>query len=180
MKLRNLCLAGTFATALLFTACQKDDNNTSNDETVNAQDSSYAIQVSQSNRSEIELGNLALAQANDTSVRAFAQKMIDEHTTAQKDLKDLANDIDLNVNLDDSLSADQVALRNLLSGLTGAAFDKAYITGQIAGHQKTLTVFDAEISGGANQKMKQYATDKRPDIQNHLNMADSINANLNE
>lgn len=180
MKLKHVFLAGTFATALIFTACKKETTDNNSEETVNAQDSSYVMQVSQSNRAEIELGNLALTKGTDSSVTSFAQMMVNDHTTAQKDLKDLADDIDLNVNLDDSLSADQIALRNTLAGLSGAEFDKAYIAGQIAAHQQTLTVFDAEISGGVNQKLKQFATEKRPTIEAHLNLADSLSTAAGE
>jgi putative membrane protein len=170
MKLKNVWLAGTFAAALAFTACEKNEN----EETANAQDRTFVLQASQSNRSEIELSQMALTHGADSSVKAYAQTMVDHHTMAENDLKDVADDIDLDVNLTDTLTPDQVALRNRLMGLNGMAFDTAYINGQVMSHQKTLTIFDAQLSGGMNAKVRQYATDKRPAIQMHLTMADSL------
>jgi putative membrane protein len=171
MKLKNVWLAGLFATGLVFTACEKDKEN---DETANAQDKTFALQASQSNRSEIQLSQMALTQAASDGIKTYAQTMITHHTMAETELQDIVDDIDLDVNLTDTLAPDQVALRNRLMGLTGAAFDSVYINGQVMSHQKTLTIFDAQLSGGTNAKVRQYATEKRPAIQMHLDMADSL------
>ena len=173
MKMKNVWLAGLLATGLVFTACDKDKEN---DETANAQDRTFALQASQSNRSEIQLSQMALTQAADNGIKAYAQAMVDHHTMAETELKDIADDIDLDVNLNDTLAPDQVALRNRLMGLAGAGFDSVYINGQVMSHQKTLTIFDAQLSGGMNAKLRQYATEKRPVIAMHLQMADSLAA----
>jgi putative membrane protein len=172
MKLKSMVLLGTLAATLLFAACNKDENDA--ESTVNAQDTTFVNQTSKSNRAEIALGTMALTKGSDTNVRKFAQMMIDEHTTAQKDLTDLADDIDLSVNFQDSLAPDQIAMRNTLLGLSGSSFDRSYMAGQILSHQNTLNIYNSEISGGLNQKVKQFATDKQPSIQSHLAMADSI------
>jgi putative membrane protein len=134
----------------------------------------FALQASQSNRSEIQLSQMALTQAASDGIKTYAQTMITHHTMAETELQDIVDDIDLDVNLTDTLAPDQVALRNRLMGLTGAAFDSVYINGQVMSHQKTLTIFDAQLSGGMNAKVRQYATEKRPAIQMHLDMADSL------
>lgn len=121
---------------------------------------------------------MALTKGTDSSVKVYARQMITEHTAAQDDLEDVVDEIDLDVNLSDTLAPDQVAMRNMLMGLSGAAFDSAYISGQITGHQKTLIAFDAELSGGMNPNVRQYATDKRPSIQAHLVSAETIRTNM--
>jgi putative membrane protein len=174
MKLKNVYLVSAVATTLFFAACSKNDNNdNSNNATVNGQDTTFMLKASQSNRSEIELGTLALVKVSSDSVRNFAQKMVMDHTTALTDLRNLADSVNVTVNLSDSLDADQIGMRNTLTGLSGRAFDSAYINGQIAAHQKTLTLFNAEISSGQNTQVKGYASRNQPIIQTHINMADS-------
>jgi putative membrane protein len=173
MKLKHVWMAGTLATALVFTACEKnEDNDASKD--VNAQDETFIIKAAQSNQSEVELGTLALSKGTDSLVKAFAAMMVDEHNAAQADLESVVNDANTNIGITDTLDAEQVATSLLLQSLSGAAFDSAYMDSQIKGHTKTLGIFDAEIAGGQNTQVKGYATEKRPGIQSHLAKADSI------
>ena len=174
MKLKNAFLAGTFATALVFTACDKNDDDVNTNNDVNTQDETFIVKASQSNQSEVQLGTLAVQNATDSAVKAFAQMMVTEHTAAQADLQGIVDDVNTNIVLSDSLDADQVAMKTTLQSLSGTAFDSAYIAGQVASHEKTLAAFDAELSGGQNAQVKGYANDKRPNIQAHLNMADSL------
>lgn len=178
MKLKSVYVGGAFAAALLLTACNKDDENTAVD-TVSTQDSTFLVQASQSNWAEIKLGTLALTQASNDSVKMFAHMMITDHATAQADLSSVVNNITTNANINDSLSAPILALRDSLQALSVTAFDSAYIASQVRAHQMTLQAFDTEIASGSNSRVKAYATDKRPDIQNHLYLADTLNTRFN-
>lgn len=171
MNWKQLCLAGTFATALLLTACNKDNNEEAG---INTQDETFIVKASQSNRSEIELGTLALSKSGDDGVKMYAQMMVADHTAAQTELQNIVDNLDTNANMNEALDAEQAALRAMLESLSGASFDSAYIDGQIKGHVKTLGVFDAEIASGQNMQVKNFATGKRPVIEMHKNTADTI------
>lgn len=173
MKLKHVWMAGTLVTALAFTACNKDDENDANKD-VNAQDETFIVKAAQSNQSEVELGTLALTRGSDSLVKAFAQMMVNEHADAQAQLENIVDDQNTSVGIADSLDAEQVATSMMLQGLSGAAFDSAYMDSQVKGHTKTLDIFDTELASGQNAQIKGYATDKRPNIQMHLTLADSI------
>ena len=170
MKLKHVLLASTFATAIFLTACDKEDDTAD----VTAQDETFSVKASQSNRAEIELSTMAITKATNNGVRTFAQQMITDHTAAQADLVNTVNGLDTDINLSDSLDAEQMAMRTMLQSLSGPAFDSAYIDGQVKSHTKTLGIFDTEISAGQNAQVKGYASDKRPNIAMHLEMADSL------
>lgn len=171
MKVKQFLFAGSLAAATLFGACNKDNNDS---EDVNAQDQTFIKAASMSNRAEIELGNLAAIRAGDNAVKMYGQRMVSEHTTAQKDLKDITDDIDLKINLNDSLGAPHTALRQRLMGLSGRGFDSVYMNSQVASHRMTLANFQAQINGGMNNKVKGYANTYLPGIQMHLAMADTM------
>jgi putative membrane protein len=173
MKLKLVWMAGTLATALAFTACNKNDDDDPNKD-VNAQDETFIIKAAQSNQSEVELGSLALSKGTDSLVKAYAQMMVNEHSDAQAQLEEIVDDQNTDVGIVDTLDAEQVATSMLLQGLSGSAFDSAYMDSQIKGHIKTLNIFDTEIANGQNVQVKSYATDKRPNIQKHFTLADSI------
>lgn len=157
-------------TALIFSACKKDDNSNSN--TVSASDKTFVMQASMSNTAEVQAGNLASSKASSAAVKAFAQYMVTEHTTAQTDLQKVASTY--NLTLADSVDASHVALLSQLNALSGRAFDSVYIHSQITDHQNALNLFNNEISSGTNASVKNYASTYKPHIQMHLNMADSI------
>ena len=170
MKLNRLFLIGALSTVFIVSACDKDDDD--NNEATNEQDKTFVMQAAISNRSEIELGELAITNATNPSVKEFAQMMVTSHTTAQADLAEVTDDLDLG--LADSLDAENKMLEQTLSTLTGAAFDQQYMASQVAAHQKTLANFDTEINAGMNQQVKGYATEYRPHIKMHLDSATAI------
>src|SRR5215203_225189 len=174
MKLKRLFLVASLFTAVTFTACDDDDNDT--EEITNTQDQTFVIQAAMSNRAEVDMGTLASTKAVNPSIKTFAQMMVTEHTQAQTDLEDVADDV--NVNYGDTLSTEDKALKATLSRLSGEAFDKAYIQSQVTAHQKTLANFDAELASGSNAKVRSYATEYRPHIQMHLDSATAINTRI--
>lgn len=165
---RMLALCGLTA-AILMTSCDQDDD----DNNVSAQDKSFVNELAISNRTEIIMGNLALAKATDDSIIDYAQMMVDEHTAAETELKTLAADLDIAVTTD-SLDATNQAMRTMLMSLSGNSFDSAYIYGQVSGHQKTVIIVQTEIDGGTNSSLRNFATTMLPKIQTHLALADTI------
>lgn len=171
MNWKHLCLSCAVATALFITGCDKDDDK----EDVNAQDETFMSAASKSNRAEIGLSEIALAKASNSGVKAHAQMMITDHTASQAELASIHSTVDTDVNLNDSLDADQIAMRTMLLSIpAGPSFDSAYTLGQSVGHQKTINAFNAEISGGENAQVKGFASAKLPVIQMHKMMADSL------
>lgn len=179
MKMKHVYLASAFAAAVFLGACTKNDDNTNaNQSTVNGQDTTFMLQASQSNNAEITLGTLALTKAMSDSVRMFAQMMINDHTMAQTNLRNMVDSVSSTVNLSDSLSSAQMATRDSLMMLSGTAFDSAYIASQVVSHQNTLSAFDAEISNGQNAQVKNFATRNLPIIQAHFDSAQAIKMNF--
>lgn len=121
---------------------------------------------------EIMAGQLAATKGNSSDVRSFGQMMVTEHGQAQSDLQTLASNV--GVTLPDSVDAEHQALMARLNALTGYSFDTAYINSQVKDHQKTLTIFQSELTDGRKQEVINYASLYLPRIQMHLQKADSI------
>ncbi|TCJ19005.1 DUF4142 domain-containing protein [Flaviaesturariibacter flavus] len=176
MKKMKLLFAAA-SLALVFSACDKDNDNT-NDvgvESSNPNDVNFALQASNSNTMEIILGRLAASMATNTGVRTFGQMMVTEHTPAQAQLQTAANNAHLAVSLDSSAA---ISARTSLMQLSGRAFDSAYITMQVQGHTQTLQLLQTEVAGGASPSLKGYASAQIPVVTEHLRIADSLRRNL--
>lgn len=167
--MKNLLAFGGLALTLLFTACTKDEN----DDNLTAQDKAFVRDITLSNRSEISLANLALAKATDVSVRNFAQMMITDHTMAETQMTEIANNIGVSRPAD-SLNAMAASLMPVLMGLSGKSFDSAYIVTQIPAHDMARSITQEEIRSGNNEQLRNYGQTMLPKIQMHLTMADTI------
>lgn len=159
--------------ALVWTACDDDDNGNDNRNDFNDADETFVEDAAMSNLAEIELGELALTKGTDSLVRIFAENMVNDHTIAQDELSDIANtddDVDWPANLDD----EHQSIWDALSQLEGYSFDSAYIASQVTAHEKAVQLFQRSRDNGRNPVVRNYIDKYLPKIEMHLEMADSI------
>jgi putative membrane protein len=107
---------------------------------------------------DIEAGKQALDKSQNKDVRAFAQRMIGDHSAVNDQAMALVKK--LNVTPEDnatskSLSEAADAERKKLEGLSGAAFDKAYVDNEVAYHKAVdAAVKDTLIPSAQNAELK--------------------------
>src|SRR5436309_176338 len=58
---------------------------------LSAQDRDFATKAAQGGMAEVEMGNLAQQQGSTDQVKDFGRKLVQDHTKANNDLKDLAS-----------------------------------------------------------------------------------------
>ena len=107
---------------------------------------------------DIEAGKQALNKSKNKDVRAFAQQMVGDHTMVNDQALALVKK--LKVKPEDnptsqSLTKQADATRKKLAGLSGAAFDKAYIDNEVAYHRTVNTALsDTLIPNAQNPELK--------------------------
>ncbi len=164
-------LFSTLVVGVIFSACHKDDKQSLNDT-----DRNYMMQAALSNLAEIDAGTLASTKGNKDSTKMFGAMMVADHQKANASLDSLAKV--KGVTLPTAPDAEHVALKQRLSTLSGRTFDTAYINSQVKDHQKTITLFQSEISGGMDQNTRDFASKNLPVIQMHYTMADALSKKL--
>jgi putative membrane protein len=137
---------------------------------------SFANAAAASDTFEIESSKLALTNGSSASVKSFAQKMIDAHTASTAKLKTAAGSASPAITPDPTLNAEQQQKLDQMKGLTGTAFDQAYIAAQSAGHQQTLDTLKAYAATGESAPLKTFATGLIPTVTAHLNMTKALKA----
>jgi putative membrane protein len=171
-KMKNTSLYLLILVTVCWTACDDNDDNSSNNK-LQSTDQTFVQNVALGNLTEVDFASLATSKASDSAVMAFANHMIAEHNQAQNDLRDIGNDYN-NVTWPSGMDAKHQQIRQQLDSLEGFAFDSVYIKSQVEDHQMVLNLFQHELDSGANQRVKDYANKYLPHIQDHLQMADSI------
>jgi putative membrane protein len=125
---------------------------------------------------EVELGMLARDKASSREVKAFAQRMIDDHGKAGEELKAIAQR--KNLAWPSGPGADAVALKDKLSKQSGAAFDRAYIDAMVNGHREVLGVVKAQAQSGGDAEVKAWATKATSSVQAHLTHAQKVQSEI--
>ena len=122
---------------------------------------------------KVELGKLAAQKASSDAVKQFAQKIVDDHTKANEEVKQIANKA--NISLPDSLDSKHQSRIDKLSKLSGAEFDRAYIKDQLKEHQQDVKEFQNEAENGNHEELKNFASKTLATLQEHLSMAKDLN-----
>jgi putative membrane protein len=125
---------------------------------------------------EVEHGRLAAQNASAADVKQFAQRMVDDHSKANEELKGLATQ--KNVTLPTELDQKHRAMQDKLAKLKGAAFDKAYMSHMVMAHQQAVTLFRQEAKAGKDPDTKAWAAKTLPALQEHHKLARTINAGV--
>jgi putative membrane protein len=137
---------------------------------------SFAREAAAGGMSEVELGRLAVSKATNPAVKAFGQRMIDDHSKANADLQSIA--AQAHVTLPSAVDAKQKKTYDRLSALSGAAFDRAYIDDMVKDHKEDIAAFEKAAAVAGDSPIKQFAADKLPTLRDHLRMAQEAQAGL--
>jgi len=112
-------------------AAQSTHSNSSGQ--LSAADKTFMTKAAQGGMAEVELGQLATQKGQSDDVKKFGQRMVDDHSKANDQLKSLASE--KGVTLPTSLDAKDRALKDRLSKMSGAQFDKAYMQAMVKDHK---------------------------------------------
>lgn len=140
---------------------------------VSSADRKFAMTAAMDGMTEVELGRLAAERGSSDSVKQFGQRMVDDHSKANDELKQWA--ATAGVTLPTALDAKHQAMVAKMSGLSGAAFDKAYAKEMVKAHTKAVQLFQREADRGTDSGLKSFASSKLPTLQEHLQMARALN-----
>ena len=135
---------------------------------VSAADRRFVQEAGAGGAAEIALGRLAVDKATRDDVRQFGQKMVDDHTKAGDELKQVAGDQGLTP--PDAPSPAQQRTADRIGKLSGPAFDRSFLNQMVLDHEKTVALFRNESRGSRNPELKAFATRTLPALQEHLTM----------
>lgn len=134
------------------------------------------------NAIDVDLAKLALERSRSDEVKAFASTMVQDHTGVNEQAEVLASRLGVtpvpnDVSASLQKSADEA--RAKLSGLSGAAFDRAYMAREVEYHQAVLDALDdLLVPTTENVELKSLLRTARGAIAAHLQRARAIQASL--
>jgi putative membrane protein len=135
-------------------------------------DQMFVRNAMQDGMAEVQLGQLTLQKSNNDQVKQFAQRMIDDHTKLNDQMKPLAQQLGVDVSAQVS-KKDRTTMAKLQE-LSGPAYDQAYIKDMVKDHKQDLSDFQMEASNGQDPAVKDAATQGSHVISQHLQMAQQL------
>ncbi len=140
-------------------------------------DTAMFKQIAESHLAEINAGKLAQDKASSDEVKSFAKKMVDDHTKALDDLKQLAQS--KGVTLPTETSSQHMAEEKRLRALSGDKFDRQYMkqSGDRA-HKETHRLLQRTASRAEDTDLKNYASKAVGTVETHQQMAKETSRNL--
>lgn len=135
-------------------------------------DKQFIKKAAQGGLAEVQLGQLATEKADSPDVKQFGQKMVDDHSKANDQLKQVAST--KGVTVPDQLNAKDAAIKARLEKLSGKAFDRAYMQNMVIDHTKDVSKFRTESKNGKDPDVKNFASQTLPTLKDHLKQAKSI------
>jgi putative membrane protein len=136
------------------------------------QDKVFLKHAAEGGYAEVQFGQLAAQKATNPDVKAFAQKMVDDHTALNNNLMPFAQRAEVKppTQLDkkDKMAYDR------LSALSGDAFDKAYVQYMVMDHKKDLGDFKGEVHQTNNPDLKAAVQQGEQVIAGHYEMVQKL------
>jgi putative membrane protein len=136
---------------------------------MSAADRDFAQKAAGGGMAEVALGQLAQQNASSQQVKDFGQRMVTDHTQANQELQQIAQQE--NLTLPSAPAPKDQALQKQLSGLKGSAFDSAYTRDMVKDHKQDIAEFRREAQSGQDPALKAFAQKTLPILEQHLQMA---------
>ncbi|MGI4733114.1 MAG: DUF4142 domain-containing protein [Janthinobacterium lividum] len=127
----------------------------------------YVQMAGQSDAFEMLEAQMALTQSSDPQVRAFAQRMLQDHGQTSHSLAQATAESGLKPP-PMSVGADQAPLLAALQSVREPEFDKVYWRHQVIGHSSALTTAQKYAADGDDPAVRQAAAASVPVIIAHL------------
>lgn len=178
-RLLNSLFVIVFAATMTMVAAAQEGTNESGSEMSQKKsagmgdtDSTFLKKAAQGGLAEVELGQLATQKASSEEVKKFGQRMVDDHTKANEQLKQVA--AEKKMDLPQTLDAKDKATKARLEKLSGEQFDKAYMRDMVKDHQKDVAEFEHESKMAKDPAIKSFAEQTLPTLREHLKEAEKI------
>lgn len=144
--------------------------------TLSAGDKDFIMEAACGGMAEVALGELAQQKGQSDAVKQFGKHMVDDHSKANNELKELAGR--KGVVVPAALKPKYQKVVDSLAKLSGAEFDKQYMREMVKEHENDVAAFQKEADKGKDSELTSWVRQTLPTLQDHLKMARDAEARV--
>lgn len=153
-------------------------------------DADFIMKTAESGMKEVQIAQLASEKASNADVKAFARRLVVDHSMLNEELAKLAKS--KNVTLKDdptkpmksdpspATKPDPAAAHepmNHMKTLDGAAFDRAFIDHMVKGHEASIERFE-KARDTKDESLEDWIEKKLPALKEHLKIAKDLQGKI--
>jgi putative membrane protein len=135
-------------------------------------DSAFIMEAASGGMMEVQLGKMAEKQAKSSAVKQFGQRMVTDHSKANKKLEALASEG--GVTPPAKLSPKHQQNVDQLAGKSGSEFDKTYMGVMVKDHTEDVSKFEEESRSANSTQIRNFAKQTVPILRQHLTLAKRV------
>jgi putative membrane protein len=177
MKINKKIMIGSVGLALMLSSGALFGAEDGQRGQLTSKDFKFASDAAQGGMQEVQLGQLAKEKANNQAVRDFGDRMVTDHQKANDDLKQIVQR--KGALLPTTISHHENSTLEHLQKLSGADFDKAYVSDMLRDHKKDVKEFEKASQDLSDPDLKAFAAKTLPTLQEHLSMVQSLDTQVN-
>jgi putative membrane protein len=151
---------------------QQQGQQKQGEQRLDTKDASFVKEAANGNMLEVKLGEHALRTTSNPDIKKFAQRMIDDHGKANKELQSVAGNKGITFPTDLDSNAKQQL--DKFSQLKGADFDKQYIMQMVKDHEQDVSEFQKASQNLQDADIKAWVMKTLPTLNEHLREAKQV------
>ena len=129
-------------------------------------DAEFVKKAANGGMHEVAIGKIAASRVKSDAVKAFAERMVTDHTKINAELKKAAAAAGLAVPevMDEKYQKEVDRFKNY----TGSDFQGDYVKHMLVDHEADVSLFTRASKEAKNPAIKEFATKTLPTLQDHL------------
>lgn len=140
------------------------------------QDADFAVDAADGGMLEVELGKIAISKAQNQAVKDFGQRMVDDHTKINNELKALADQ--KGIVLPPAPSRDNADVLRKMNEKDANDFDKDFIDHMISDHNKDISLFEKASKDANDEEIRAFANRNLATLRSHKDAAEALKDRL--
>ena len=145
----------------------------------------FLLKTAMNGRKEVEMARLATQKSTNNEVKQFAQRLVDDHTTANQEIEDLAGRKGVTVPPESTASAEKSrkgspAHMEQLSKLSGEHFDLAFVQRMVESHTRSVAEFERQSKNATDNDIRTLTAKLLPTLKEHLEHARTLSKSLSK
>jgi putative membrane protein len=141
-------------------------------------DEKFVREAAEGGMAEVKLGQLAQEKGQSEEVKKFGQRMVQDHSKANDELKQIGSQEGINLPTD--VSRTDAEKYDKLAKMSGPEFDRMYAQEMVKDHEKDVSEFKKATTSAQKPALKQFAQRTLPTLQSHLQEAKQMNAQVSK
>jgi len=138
---------------------------------LNASERNFLQTAAEISATEVQLGQLAERQSNDSNIQKIGKELAKDHSDAIQQVEKLAASKGLSI-VAQPTSMQEKKIQSLQSK-SGADFNKQFLRQNVLGHERAISLFERISRRATDPDVKAWASQMVPQLQNHLAMVKS-------